>query len=159
MAIINPDEKQFEHLLAELVEIYDSAYQEEPQRSYRSPYPTGQYLRWLYDGDPHGFFVALEDDKPVGFVSIHSNWHERSGGHVGELHEIAVRPDWGRKGIGTALIHQAEQFARQQGRETATLWVGEHNTRAAELYRKLGFQCVRHAGVWMRMQKHFTSEL
>jgi len=44
------------------------------------------------------------------------------GGNVYELHPLAVRRDWQRKGVGTALVREAENAAARKG--GLTMWIG-----------------------------------
>lgn len=144
-------QKQFEKLLPELVAVYDSAYQAEPQRTYRTRHPTDEYLRWLYEGDPRGFFVAWEGRRILGFASVHGQW-TRGGRVIAELHELAVRQEAQGRGVGSRLLERALAYARELGRNTVGLWVGEHNYRAARLYERYGFRRVSTWNEWVRME-------
>ena len=79
-------------------------------------------------------WVALEDDRPVGFIAmsfIEDHAH---------IDEVDVHPDYGRRGVGRALI------------ETVCGWAASHNCTAVTLstqsnvpwnrpfYEKLGFK-------------------
>jgi ribosomal protein S18 acetylase RimI-like enzyme len=52
---------------------------------------------------------------------------------------LAVFTNWGRKGIGTRLLHAAEQQARQQGYPKIALNVAQENTQALLLYQRLHY--------------------
>ncbi len=151
LRISSISQKQFERLLSELVAVYDSAYQGGPQRTYRTRHPTDEYLRWLYKGDPRGFFVAWEGRHIVGFASMHGEW-TRDGKVIAELHELAVRQEAQGRGVGTRLLERALAYARELGRSTVGLWVGEHNYRAARLYKRYGFRRVGTWNEWVRME-------
>ncbi len=59
---------------------------------------------------------------------------------------LYVVPAHRRRGIGTALMHQAEGWAKQQGDRQIGLQVFQSNQPALELYNKLGYS---PQSVWM----------
>jgi ribosomal protein S18 acetylase RimI-like enzyme len=78
---------------------------------------------------------------------------------------LAVRPQWQRQGIGSALLEQAQVYARSQSKRRLTLEVSWRNLGALRLYRRLGFSPVRGEqghlmdrlfGMprWLEMEKH-----
>jgi GNAT superfamily N-acetyltransferase len=56
------------------------------------------------------------------------------------IHDIMVLPEFRNRGIGTALLEDIEKIARREGFCKLTLEVQEHNTAAARLYRRFGFE-------------------
>jgi RimJ/RimL family protein N-acetyltransferase len=62
-------------------------------------------------------------------------------GHLGiESHRgMMVAAGWRGRGVGTALLDAAIQWARESGDHKIVLQVWPHNTRAQALYRKSGF--------------------
>ena len=91
-------------------------------------------------------FVATDEDRIVGFVTIFVNEGRLNIGWIG------VHVDWHRQGIGTRLVKKAEELARELGcSEVATMTLGDsvdyppyESTR--QFYFKCGFQ------VYMRSQ-------
>ena len=76
-------------------------------------------------------FIALWDGAPAGFLSV---WYIT--GEI-EINNIAVLPEFRRKGIGDKLIaHAFEQFPAAQA---AFLEVRQSNIAAQKLYKKHGF--------------------
>jgi predicted GNAT family acetyltransferase len=58
-----------------------------------------------------------------------------------ELNGLEVWPaELRSQGIGTAIVHTAEDLARQRGYHQLGLGVDDHNHRAAALYLRLGYQ-------------------
>lgn len=53
---------------------------------------------------------------------------------------LYVAPEHRRKGIGTALMHHAEDWARARGDRQISLQVFRSNPRAVNLYQQLGYQ-------------------
>src|SRR4051794_17326622 len=79
-----------------------------------------------------GFFVAVAEDRVVGQVAI---WPKEG---VGSLAMVVAR-DARRRGIGSALLRAAIDWARLQRLHKLELDVFPHNEGAIELYRKFGF--------------------
>ena len=84
---------------------------------------------WALDGT----LVAVAGDEIVGSLHI-----ERSRHGFGEF-GMAVARDWRGRGVGSALIAAAIEWAREQGLHKLSLGVFAHNTAAIALYRKFGF--------------------
>jgi ribosomal protein S18 acetylase RimI-like enzyme len=62
----------------------------------------------------------------------------------GALIGIAVDEDWRGRGIGTALMRAAEDWARDRGYDTLELDVADPNGDARRLYERLGYGLVAH---------------
>ena len=86
--------------------------------------------------DEGGVWVAEEDGRVVGFVSIGP---EREEPAVGELYAIYVLPEaWG-SGAGTALMREAVAALQDAYGGEAVLWVLEDNPRARRFYEREGW--------------------
>jgi len=88
---------------------------------------------WAAKWRVEGTFLALADGKLVGSLSI-----EESRFGFGEL-GMAVARDWRGRGVGSALLATAIEWARERGLHKLTLSVFPHNAAAIALYRKFGF--------------------
>ena len=60
---------------------------------------------------------------------------------------VAVYPEYQGRGIGRQFMMIAEQQAQQRNLHKVSLVVFENNTRALELYRRLGYKVIDHAPV------------
>lgn len=80
------------------------------------------------------FFTAVEDGKPLGYGGMHCSCGECY------MDNIAVFPEYRRRGAATALLTALEREARARGGEFLSLEVRPSNWQAVELYRKLGFE-------------------
>ena len=147
----NLNYQEFRKILPQLIEIYLSAYEKYPQYAYTNPRRVKSYLHWLYKGDPHGFFVAFHNRKPVGFISAHSSWEDWAEGMIGEIHELVVDKEFQGKSIGKELIERALLYLKEQGSEKVGLWVGVENKKAIQFYQSLGFIPHGKWGKWERM--------
>jgi RimJ/RimL family protein N-acetyltransferase len=85
--------------------------------------------RWTLDGT----LVAVANDEIVG--SLHVDESRFGFGEIG----MAVARDWRGRGVGTALLAAAIEWARERGLHKLSLSVFAHNERAIGLYRKVGF--------------------
>lgn len=82
-----------------------------------------------------GFLLVAEvDDVVVGFAHALD-----LDGHL-HLEQLAVHPDHGRRGVGTALVRAALGEARARGHEQLTLSTYADVPWNAPFYRRLGFR-------------------
>lgn len=79
------------------------------------------------------WIVALEDDRVVGYVGAQSVPPEA------DMMNLAVSPDYRRKGIAQSLICALIEKLRGEGICSLTLEVRASNQPAITLYEKLGF--------------------
>lgn len=82
-------------------------------------------------------WVALADDRPVGFA--HVELLERDAVH---LEELDVHPDHGRRGLGTKLVQHVCAWAAAQGRAFVTLTTFADVPWNRPFYARLGFHVI-----------------
>ncbi|MDM5318093.1 GNAT family N-acetyltransferase [Fictibacillus sp. b24] len=83
--------------------------------------------------------LATIDSKIIGIATINSSQKERTK-HVGTL-GIVVSKKYTGMGLGTALMNEFVMWARQNGiTKKISLVTNENNTKAIDLYKKLGFE-------------------
>jgi ribosomal protein S18 acetylase RimI-like enzyme len=75
---------------------------------------------------------------PLGFATVSHSTHftGQAQAYIGEL---ATSEAAEGRGVGSALIAACEQWAREQGYALLTVSTGAANTRALDLYHRLGF--------------------
>jgi GNAT superfamily N-acetyltransferase len=109
-----------------------------------SPTPQGHYLRFERQMTGQGtYLVAWLDATPVGHAEI--RW---DGNDVGDpfpdCPQLATLEVWPARlrsrGIGSAIIAEAEIRVRHRGLDEIGLGVADANWRAAALYQRLGFR-------------------
>ena len=79
------------------------------------------------------WLVALEDDRVAGYVGSQTVLDEA------DMMNIAVHPDFRRRGLAEALVTRLVTELRQKQVRCLTLEVRASNDPAIALYRKLGF--------------------
>ena len=80
------------------------------------------------------FFAYEIDDKIVGYSCVRIMFEEA------QICNVAVLPEYRRKGIATELMTWMEEFAMEKGCERCELEVNVENLPAVELYRKCGYK-------------------
>lgn len=80
-----------------------------------------------------GSLVAVADDQVIGIIHVEVSRH--GFGDLGML----VQRDWRGRGVGSALLREAIEWAREQGLHKLCLEVFAHNEAAIGLYRACGF--------------------
>jgi GNAT superfamily N-acetyltransferase len=88
--------------------------------------------------DERDVFVAVVDDKPVGFSAVALNaFHDR----MGVIDIIAVDPTYQRRGIATQLIDRSIEHMRECGMDIAAVGTGGDpgHAPARAVYEQRGF--------------------
>jgi ribosomal protein S18 acetylase RimI-like enzyme len=86
-------------------------------------------------------FVAEEDGGIVGFVGVLARVvpepdESQAYAYVSDL---VVLPAYRRRGIGRALLEEAEAYARREGARSLRVAVLARNNGAGRLYHRMGF--------------------
>jgi ribosomal-protein-alanine N-acetyltransferase len=109
------------------------AIEEIERRAYRTPWSRSMFASELAKSSSI-CLGAVESDRLVGYV-INSRyvdaWH---------VMNIAVDPDYQRRGIATRLLERLFELTRDDDRRGYTLEVRVSNLEAIRLYEKLGFE-------------------
>jgi ribosomal-protein-alanine N-acetyltransferase len=105
------------------------------------------FFLYLYRNFPKTFLVAEVDGKIVGYVMcrIEPNSASLASIRRGHVVSIAVLPEHRRKGIGSALMRKAMRGMLEYGASDCYLEVRVSNSRAINMYKKLGFRIERVA--------------
>ena len=104
---------------------------------WRSVAEERRYLRALKRHPDAAVFVAEDGDAIVGRLSIARDQHPASR-HVADI-GLMVAASHRRRGIGTALLEAAVDWARRAGVRKLELHVFPWNTAAIALYERFGF--------------------
>ena len=82
------------------------------------------------------YFVAKDGGKCIGYAGF---WNVSGEGGITN---VAVLPEYRRRGIASALIEEMIKKANELSLDLLTLEVRRSNTAAQELYRKFGFDVI-----------------
>lgn len=81
--------------------------------------------------------IAEEEGRIVGYLEARGGEFKRNRHNARII--MGVLQDYTGRGIGTSLMKEAENWARQHGIRRLELTVMKHNQRAISLYKKMGF--------------------
>ena len=88
--------------------------------------------------------LVAEDESVVAYLSVEVH-HEPETDYI-YLDDLSVTKDYRNLGIGSALIHEAEAYARDIGIQHILFHVEKSNTEALRLYERLGYKIYRDDG-------------
>lgn len=88
--------------------------------------------------------LLTRDGIGVGYVCVQDGRIAAYGGMLiavdeGQITNIAVHPDYRRRGMASALLTSLMRYARDRHAESVTLEVRASNAAAIGLYKKAGF--------------------
>jgi ribosomal protein S18 acetylase RimI-like enzyme len=93
----------------------------------------------LFRPDPIiGAFIALVDGAPAGSAIWHRSFSTNKGREVMYLEDIAVLPEFRRKGIAKLLLREICKLALAKGYPKVFWLAMEWNEGALALYRSIG---------------------
>ena len=82
------------------------------------------------------WLVALDEDAVVGYIGSQSSCDET------DVMNVAVHPDYRRRGIAESLIEMLIRELKNRGSHALMLEVRSSNAPAVALYEKMGFRQV-----------------
>lgn len=88
-------------------------------------------------------FVAVANETIIGFTCV---WIEKDDETItdipewGYLSDLVVAENYRGKGVGRALIKEAENFIKKSGHNYLKMEVVDKNTLAKKMYLSLGFE-------------------
>lgn len=89
--------------------------------------------------------------RAVGFMHLMPSTNTLAMRPIWFLEDLFIEPSARRRGIATAFLRYAEDFARSTGAERLTLATAHDNTAAQSVYRKLGYVREEHLWVFHRL--------
>ena len=138
-------------VIADLIELCFVDQMDDEGRDYvrqiRHAAQSGDFYRWMHGADelvslPLGGFVWVEEQRVVGNLTLipfrAGESNENSSHWRYLIANVAVHPNYRRRGIGRQLTLKALEHIRQH-RADAWLQVREDNMPAHNLYLSLGF--------------------
>ncbi len=132
---IPEDEQRIRELFIEMLQ---TIYHTEDVEGYES----GCLDRYWINGEER-ILVAV-DKSVVAYLSIEVH-HEQEAEYI-YLDDLSVTESHRNLGIGSALIHEAEAYAKEIGIQRMLFHVEKSNTDAFRLYERLGYKVFRDDG-------------
>lgn len=104
------------------------------QLCFAAPWSEKSFQEEIVQNQMAFYIVAEINQQIVGYAGL---WRILDEGHITN---IAVHPDFRKKGIGESLVMLLMAHTVQEGILSHTLEVRQSNSAAICLYRKLGFK-------------------
>lgn len=101
-------------------------------------YSTQSLLKQI-EFKKHKFYLAKDNNRVLGFISIELNYQNQS---IAKIHKIYILPSAQGKGIGKVLIKKAEELALENHQTSITLNVNRFN-QALNFYTRLGYENIK----------------
>lgn len=95
-------------------------------------------------------FVYVSDGKLVGNVSVYPAQYPKEMGETWILANVAVHPDYRRRGIAGSLVEASLEMIRRRAGARVILQVNYDNVAAQRLYERHGFIYERAWRIWRR---------
>lgn len=118
-----------------------------------SPYTT-DWIEHIIEKHPANQILLIAEDsdgKRLGYTWALSLTDFDANVPHGHIAGVGVSPAAEGRGVGTVLVHAAEEWCREQGLGEVTLHCYIANQRAHRLYERLGFE-----DEWFQMRKGLT---
>lgn len=95
-------------------------------------------------GDNRIIYVAYDNGQPTVMVQLilknaDNDPDLANGKEIGHVHNLRVRHDLQRQGLGLKMMEFLEDRARERGITVLTLGVDDWNTGAVKLYESMGY--------------------
>ena len=105
--------------------------------------PNDDGLREMFrtlitDASQGAVFVAVQDERLVGFATLDWKWSSLKAARIGYLEDLFVDPDARGKGIADALIEVCAERCRELGMPAMEWLTAPHNLRAQQVYDRTG---------------------
>ncbi len=123
--------------VADLESVYELLNQLKGSQHNREAFERN-YTQNLSDPLVH-YLVAIYNQKPVGFISLHVQRILHHEHRTGELQELIIDQEFRGKGVGKQLMIAAEGLARTLNLEEIELTTRLHRTDAQAFYKSLGY--------------------
>jgi GNAT superfamily N-acetyltransferase len=104
----------------------------------------------LEAGEPIIFLAIDGVGSAVGFAQLFPSFSSVSAARILILNDLFVAPAGRRQGVGTLLLHAAEEFGRSVGAVRLTLSTEVTNLTAQSVYERDG---------WVRQTRYYSYDL
>ena len=107
------------------------------------------YLDSFYVDDSKIIYVAVDDNKVIGFISI---VNKKESNYI-YLDDYCVNKEYRGKGIGSTLMNMSFDFAEEQGIDEIITHVESANKESIKFYENKGFKLVEKQGHRLLIRK------
>jgi len=123
--------------LSDLVALFDNymVFYGQPSNPERYQF----YLKERLEKNEATFYLAYENNKALGFVTIYTGFSSVSLGKILILNDLYVLPEGRKKGIGRLLIEKTFELAKNTNAIRIDLETAKDNFNAQKLYENIGF--------------------
>jgi [ribosomal protein S18]-alanine N-acetyltransferase len=123
--------------------------------SYSDPWPRSIFFL-MRGRAPDLFLVAEVDGGVIGYVIGEIEWREHA--RVGHVMNLAVVPDWRRRGLAGKLLDELERRFGERLAKSSYLEVRVGNIAAQSLYKKRGYAEVGNLPCYYRDEDGLAME-
>lgn len=106
------------------------------------PAALAERLRRILARSGERFVIAEVDGRAVGW--LHAGvWEDIEAEAFAVIGGLVVDLDYRNRGIGRALLEDAERWAREQGVSVVRLWSSTTRTAAHRFYQRMGYSTIK----------------
>lgn len=102
-----------------------------------------QQIHKILSKNTDKIFVAVMENVVIGYIHVH-DYDLIYNDHLKNILGIAVNQKYRHQGIGKALLHQAEKWAKDTGAYGIRLVSGQTRTGAHAFYKSCGYHFVKN---------------
>jgi len=125
-----------------MTEIYNQGILDRQSTLELDPHPVSQERAWFQSHGPlEPILVAEKDGAVIGYAALSRFSQRRCHDHVKDL-RIYIAREWRGKGIGSLLLGNLIEVARERGVRKIVLSALPSNEAGLKLYKKFGFRTV-----------------
>lgn len=99
-----------------------------------------EFLKQRFLNSESDIFLAMDEDKAVGFVQLYKLFHYTKLQKQWLLSDLFVHPDYRGKGLSVVLIDQSKQWCEETGACGLMLETEKTNDIGNQLYLRCGFE-------------------
>ncbi len=104
-----------------------------------NPEAARKFLEERFDRNESILFLALHNEKPVGFTQLYTTFSSTSLQPIFILNDLFVDKAYRKMGIGEALLEKAKEYCVKLGYKGLALET-ETDNPAQKLYERLGWK-------------------
>jgi len=99
-----------------------------------------RFLEARFEAGDSAIYLATCAGQAAGFTQLYPGYSTTMLSRIWILNDLFVSPPFRRRGVASALMHAAEEFARSTGAVRLSLVTGRDNHAAQALYSGRGWQ-------------------